>query len=154
MPLDESSFVVSEFYQMKDYGMNGTKLSDNELAGLLFAAKAAAYVSPMTIKDWRDEGRSNFIVVDVRKRRPQPAKKISGALWLPQPEIADRLSELPKDKLIVLYCWDTWCSLATSAALVLLEHGYHVKELYGGIAAWETLRMPEEELPIAGKVAS
>ncbi len=46
-------------------------------------------------------------------------------------------------------CWDTWCSLATSAALVLIGHGLRVKELYGGIAAWETLRMPEEEMPRA-----
>jgi len=57
-----------------------------------------------------------------------------------------RWAELPKDKLIVLYCWDTWCSLATSAALVLLEHGYRLKELYCGIAAWQTFRMPVEEL--------
>jgi rhodanese-related sulfurtransferase len=133
--------------------MNSAMLSESELTRLLFAAKAAAYVSPMTIREWREEGRSNFVLVDVRKRHPRPAKMITGALWLPQPEIADRWAELPKDKLIILYCWDTWCSLATSAALVLLEHGYHVKELYGGIAAWETLQMPEEEFPHADNVA-
>jgi rhodanese-related sulfurtransferase len=43
--------------------------------------------------------------------------------------------------------------LATSSALVLLEHGYRVKELYGGIAAWKTLRMPEEELGQADNAA-
>lgn len=126
--------------------MDSTKLSEGELTRLLFSAKAAAYVSPMTIREWQDERRSDFVLVDVRKRHPQPAKKIAGALWLPQPEMASRRGELSTDKLIVLYCWDTWCSLATSAALVLLEYGYRVKELYGGIAAWETLRMPEEKL--------
>jgi rhodanese-related sulfurtransferase len=60
-----------------------------------------------------------------------------------------RWSIVPKNKLIVLYCWDTWCSLATSAALILIEHGLRVKELYGGIAAWETLRMPEQAMPRA-----
>jgi rhodanese-related sulfurtransferase len=49
-----------------------------------------------------------------------------------------------RDKLIVLYCWDTGCSLATRAALIGLEHDYRVKELYGGIAAWEILRLPEQ----------
>ena len=126
--------------------MDSAKLSESELTQLVFSAKAAAYVSPMTIKDWQTEGLSDFILVDARKRHPRPAKKIAGARWLPQPEMADRWSELPKDKLIVLYCWDTWCSLATSAALVPLGHGFRVKELYGGIAAWETLRMPEEEM--------
>ncbi len=130
--------------------MDSTKLSETELTRLLFSMKAAAYVSPMTIKEWQSEERSDFILVDVRKRHPRPAKKIASALWLPQPEVASRCGELSKDKLIVLYCWDTWCSLATSAALILLEHGHSVKELYGGIAAWETLRMPEEELDYAG----
>jgi rhodanese-related sulfurtransferase len=125
--------------------MDSSMLSEIELTRLLFSAKAAAYVSPMTVKAWQEEGRSDFVLVDARKRHPKPTKKIAGALWLPEPEMADRWAELPRDKLIVLYCWDTWCSLATSAALILLEHGYRVKELYGGIAAWEVLRMPEEE---------
>jgi rhodanese-related sulfurtransferase len=133
--------------------MNSTVPTESELARLLFSAKAAAYVSPMTIKDWQQEGRSNFVLVDVRKRHPRPVKMITGALWLPQPEIAERWAELPKDKLIVLYCWETWCSLATSAALVLLEHGYRVKELYGGIGAWEALRLPEQELPSTDNAA-
>ncbi|MDR3468969.1 MAG: rhodanese-like domain-containing protein [Xanthobacteraceae bacterium] len=132
--------------------MNSTAPTESELARLLFSAKAAAYVSPMTIKDWQGEGRADFVLVDVRKRHPQPLKKITGALWLPQPEVAERWADLPKDKLIVLYCWETWCSLATSAALVLLEHGYQVKELYGGIGAWETLRLPVEELPAVDSV--
>jgi rhodanese-related sulfurtransferase len=134
--------------------MDNRKFSESELTRLLFSAKAAAYVSPMTIKEWQDERRLDFVLVDVRKRHPRPAKKIAGALWLPQPEVANRHGELPKGKLIVLYCWDTWCSLATSAALVLLEHGHRVKELYGGIAAWETLRMPQEELGPASDSAA
>ncbi len=129
--------------------MTSNELSESELARLLFSAKAAAYVSPMTIKSWQEEGRSDFVLVDARKRHPAPAKRIVGAFWLPEPEMVERWVELPKNKLIVLYCWDTWCSLATSAALILIEHGLRVKELYGGIAAWETLRMPEEEMPRA-----
>ena len=133
--------------------MTNAMTSETELVRLLFSAKAAAYVSPMTIKEWQEEGRSDFVLVDVRKRHPRPAKKIPGALWLPEPEVARRWADLPKDKLIVLYCWETWCSLATSAALVLLGHGYRVKELYGGIGAWEMLRMPEEELTHADDAA-
>lgn len=128
--------------------MASNALSESGLARLLFSAKAAAYVSPMTIKDWQEEGRSDFVLVDTRKRHPRPAKRIAGAFWLPEPEMADRWVELPKDELIVLYCWETWCSLATSSALILLEHGLRVKELYGGIAAWEILRMPEEAMPL------
>ena len=49
----------------------------------------------------------------------------------------------------MLYCWDTWCSLATTSALILLGHGYREKELFGGVAAWKTLHLPEEIVPAA-----
>lgn len=124
--------------------------TENELTALVFRAKAAAYASPMTIKEWQDAGRDDFLLLDVRKRMPRPKKRIAGSLWFPQPEIDERLAELPKDKLIVLYCWDVWCSLATSAALVLIEHDYRVKELYGGIAAWEALHLPEIDVDKLG----
>jgi rhodanese-related sulfurtransferase len=117
--------------------------SDPGLTLRFFEAKAAAYVSPMTIMEWGQAGRSDFLLVDVRKRQPRPKKQIVGSIWFPEPEIVERLAELPKDKLIVLYCWDTWCSLATSAAVTLLKKGYLVKELFGGIAAWQALHLPE-----------
>ena len=58
----------------------------------------------------------------------------------------ERFTELPKDKMIVLYCWDTWCSLATTAGVVLVDHGYRVKELFGGVAAWQVPQLPEERI--------
>jgi rhodanese-related sulfurtransferase len=65
-----------------------------------------------------------------------------------------RIAELPKDKLIMLYCWDTWCSLATTSALVLLSHGYRVKELFGGVAAWKKLHLPEEAVPMVASTSA
>lgn len=64
------------------------------------------------------------------------------------------IDRLPKDKLIVLYCWDTWCGLTTSAALVLLEHGYRVKELSGGVAAWQVLHLPQESVGVPAQASS
>ncbi|MFZ4453612.1 hypothetical protein [Salibacterium aidingense] len=48
--------------------------------------------------------------------------------------------------MIVLYCWDTWCTLASKAADLLLENGFDAKELYGGLAAWKTLDFPTSGL--------
>jgi rhodanese-related sulfurtransferase len=115
-----------------------------ELVADFFKAKAAAYISPMGTKALIDGGASDFVIVDVRLRGPQVTWRIPGAIVIPANEMEERCDQLPKDKLIVLYCWDTWCSLATTAAVVLLEHGYRVKELYGGVAAWHTLRLPEQ----------
>jgi rhodanese-related sulfurtransferase len=114
-----------------------------------FRAKEAAYISPMGVKTLLDLGAQDVVVVDVRIGPPELLKtKIPGAIEMPAPSVAARWAELPREKLIVLYCWDTWCSLATSVALVLLDKGYRVKELHGGTKAWKTLRLPEE--PVAG----
>jgi len=52
-------------------------------------------------------------------------------------QMQDKLGELPKNKTIVVYCWDTWCNMAAKAAIILLENGYDVLELSGGIAVWK-----------------
>lgn len=117
-----------------------------------FKAKAAAYVSPMGVKAMLDQGAEDIVLVDVRLPGPQLTWRIPGSVAIPVTTIRDRLSELPKDRMIVLYCWDTWCSLATTAALVLLEQGYRVQELYGGVAAWQALQLPQQ--PATGENAA
>jgi rhodanese-related sulfurtransferase len=114
-----------------------------------FKAKAAAYLSPMAVKRKLDEGSNDIVLVDVRLPSPALKWRLPNALMLPLPEVKARASELPKEKLIVLYCWDTWCSLATTAALVLLEAGFHVKELSGGVAAWDALKLPTQPISMA-----
>jgi rhodanese-related sulfurtransferase len=117
-----------------------------------FKAKAAAYISPIGVKAMLDRGTSDMVLVDVRHPSPDLQWRIPGSLAIPATTMSDHLSDVPKDKLIVLYCWDTWCSLATTAAIILLEHGYRVKELYGGVAAWQSLHLPEEQLALETNV--
>jgi rhodanese-related sulfurtransferase len=116
--------------------------SESQLAAQFFRAKDAAYTSPMTVRNWQAQGRSDFVLVDVRKAQPLPTKLIPGSIDIPLDELAERMHLLPKEKLLVLYCWDTWCSLATTAAVQLSSCGYDVKELNGGIAAWTALNLP------------
>jgi len=100
-----------------------------------FKAKQEAYISPMGVKELQKSAPDSFVIVDTRIG-PAPTR-IPGTVVIPAPEIDARMGELPRDKLLVLYCWETWCSLATKAAIPLLEAGYRVKEMFGGIAAWE-----------------
>jgi rhodanese-related sulfurtransferase len=118
--------------------------SSEDIVVNFFKAKAAAYTSPMAVKALIGSAKADFVLVDVRIPGPQLTWRIPGALAIPASAMEQRFSEVPKEKLIVLYCWDTWCSLATTSALVLLSHGYRVKELYGGVAAWQTLHLPQE----------
>jgi len=112
-----------------------------------FKLRLEATVSPMDTIGAMKEQPEDVYVVDVRVGPPDLLKEvIAGAVRIPQPEIESRMSELPSEKLIVLYCWDTWCSLAVKAAVPLLEAGLNVKELYGGMAAWNTMGLPTQTL--------
>jgi rhodanese-related sulfurtransferase len=120
--------------------------SDNSVLNY-FRTKQAAYASPMAVaRALRSGAESAVVVVDVRNPVSPILTTIEGAIWIPEAQIKGRMSELPKDKTLVLVCWDTWCSLATSAAIPLLENGFQVKELNGGIAAWKILHLPEMPL--------
>lgn len=107
-----------------------------------FQAKLDATISPRGVTALRDHRPDSFVIVDVRIG-PVPTV-IPRAVRIPEPEISARMSELPKDKLLILYCWETWCSLAAKSAIPFLQAGHSVKELYGGIAAWESLHLPTD----------
>lgn len=48
--------------------------------------------------------KGTAIVIDVRTEEQYKAGHIKGARWIPSNEIAGRIKELPKDKLVVAYC--------------------------------------------------
>lgn len=109
-----------------------------------FEVHLASTISPMEYFMSKNE---DMLLVDVRNGPTHVrGSKIEGALELPQAELADRLSEIPSYKRIVVYCWDSWCNLGKKAAVTLLENGYQVKEMTGGFAAWNTLRLPTVSL--------
>lgn len=120
-------------------------LQDTALVTDYFRARQLAHVSPATLKSWFDASREDFVLVDVRNPNPALTHRIAGALICPERELEVRWKELPRNKLLVLFCWDTWCGLATSAAITLLDKGFRVKEMSGGIAAWQMLRLPTQE---------
>lgn len=112
-----------------------------------FKARIEATLSPMEVMGIRKDSPDKIVIVDVRNAPPEKmGAKIAGAMHIPLAALESRLSELPKDKKIVVYCWDTWCNMASHAAVILLENGYDAVELVGGIAAWNTMNFPTESV--------
>ncbi|MFF5994891.1 rhodanese-like domain-containing protein [Lysinibacillus sp. KU-BSD001] len=108
-----------------------------------FKNRIESTFSPMDYMQASKQNPDEYVLLDVRNGPPHLKKeKINGAVEIPQVELENHLSEIPKEKIIVLYCWDVWCNTAAKAALILLENGYKVKELSGGIAAWKTMNFP------------
>jgi rhodanese-related sulfurtransferase len=83
------------------------------------------------------------VIVDVRTPAEREQKRIAGSIGIPLGHLTERLAELPADRPILVYCAGGYRS---SIAASLLQRGgfLQVGELAGGIAAWETSRLPIE----------
>lgn len=85
------------------------------------------------LEQYLDRGK-DMVLVDVRDRNSYEKGHIQGAINIPSDELPDRMQELPKEKLIVLYCYRGPHSML--AARALSRAGYRVADVYGGIMAY------------------
>lgn len=76
----------------------------------------------------------DFILLDVRTPPENAAQAIEGSYLIPIHELPSRFHELPKDRRIVVYC--RIGTRSAYACLYLARLGYRVKNLDGGIRAW------------------
>jgi adenylyltransferase/sulfurtransferase len=79
----------------------------------------------------------SFYLVDVREPAENEIVRIDGSVLIPPRELPSRLSELPQDKPVVLYCKT---GVRSAEALALLKNaGFgDAKHVQGGVTAWQT----------------
>ena len=79
--------------------------------------------------------------MDVRAPRERAQKCIAGSVAMPLNHLAQDLKNLPKDRALLVYCAGGYRS---SIAASLLQRGgfSSVGEIAGGIAAWESAKLP------------
>lgn len=95
------------------------------------------------------------LFVDARDAGSYAQGHIPGALHLPfdafDPDMATRLSALPEDRLLVVYCSSISCGLSHEMAQNLDFLGYDkVVVLAEGFVGWQSLDAPVEQGPAAG----
>ncbi|NGP46762.1 rhodanese-like domain-containing protein [Bacillaceae bacterium SIJ1] len=108
-----------------------------------FNARLQATISPMDYLIANKNNPEAYVLIDV-SNGPAHVRHttIKEAIVIPEKELQSRIDEIPKDKEVIVYCWDVWCNTAAKSAKYLLEKGYTVKELTGGIAAWQEMNFP------------
>ena len=107
---------------------------DTEASVDFFAEKLAFTLGPVELKQMLEDKKVKLI--DVRAKEVFDESHIPEAISIPKEELKDRLAELSKADVHVLYCYNAQCHLAASAALVLARNGYPVMELDGGFDVW------------------
>src|SRR5207247_10129196 len=91
-------------------------------------------------------GHPGIVVVDTRSPDASARCHTPGAINLPTRTISpETAASLPRDKVIVAYCWGPGCNGSTRAAAKLAALGFRVKEMIGGIGYWR-----KEGLPVEG----
>lgn len=88
----------------------------------------------------------NYAVLDVREAIPTRERAIPGSILIPLEELSDRLNELPKDKKLIVVCWNVTCGMGVKALITLVSAGYDAMELKGGFDTWEKMDYPTEKI--------
>jgi rhodanese-related sulfurtransferase len=86
--------------------------------------------------------RGEVTVLDVRPVEEYRAGHISGAISVQLKDLADRLSELPRDKEIVAYCRGPYCVLAVEAVGILRQKGFRAVRLEDSVQDWQAMGLP------------
>jgi len=87
-------------------------------------------------------GGDRRTVLDVRPREEYLAGHIPGALSIPVEQLAERVSELPRDRDIVVYCRGEYCAFAYDAVRILSEAGRTGIRLADGMLEWRLADQP------------
>ena len=140
------------------------RLSDGSVAELLLALRKvaetrlaevakitreflaeAALLEPLDEDALRRRVRKGEVtLLDVRPAEEYDAGHIPGALSVPLPELAKRLSELSRAREVVAYCRGPYCVLAVEAVKLLRRKGFKALRLGDGILDWSALGLPLE----------
>lgn len=85
----------------------------------------------------------DVFMLDVREPDEYAAGHIPGIVLIPMGEVAERLSEIPEDKTVIVTCRSG--NRSGQIADLLREMGYaDVHNMEGGIVAWEEAGYPIE----------
>ena len=89
------------------------------------------YVKPAFYNDLKDA-----FLIDVRPAMAYKNKTIDGAINIPITEIRSRISEIPRNKKVILFCFTGYTSY--NASRILLQLGFdNIYSLMGGIEFYE-----------------
>jgi NADPH-dependent 2,4-dienoyl-CoA reductase/sulfur reductase-like enzyme/rhodanese-related sulfurtransferase len=132
--------------------MNGT-VFDLEEAELCYAPQFGAAKDPVNIAGmiaanvlrgdlplahWEDTSQTEAVVLDVRSAGEFEEEHVEGAQLIPLNELRERMSELPKEREIWVYCGVGQRSYYATRALN--QHEFNVRNLSGGYQTYKAIR--------------
>ena len=114
------------FGSAKDIVIVAGSIAANALRGISPA------ISPLVLREELKSDRPP-LVIDVRDEREYDTESLTGAVNIPLEDLRERLTEVPKDRPVVVHCSVGYRSYL--AQQILQQNGWtNVRNLYGGFA--------------------
>jgi phage shock protein E len=86
----------------------------------------------------------DVMILDVREQDEWDAGHIPGAVFMPMGQVPDRLSEIPKDKTVIVQCRSG--NRSSQVTDFLVQQGFtNVHNMAGGLNAWQSAGLPVEK---------
>ncbi|MBI2187051.1 MAG: MBL fold metallo-hydrolase [Acidobacteria bacterium] len=118
------------------YLAGGLRSADRSAARIVSTERLSAEVAARRLT----EGRAP-VVVDIRAPGERAQKRIEGSVHIPLTRFGERMSEIPADRPVLVYCAGGYRS-SIAASLLQRAGRTNVSELAGGITAWEAAGLP------------
>ena len=104
--------------------------NNSEEAANYFSKKLAFTLGPIELKELSEEGK-NIKIIDVRLNSDYQVGHIPEAISIPYEELPEKLKELNKEDLHVVYCYNNYCHLGARAAYMLAQNTFPVMKHKG-----------------------
>ncbi|MDQ7026898.1 MAG: rhodanese-like domain-containing protein [Anaerolineae bacterium] len=96
---------------------------------------SATLISPTNYVEQFESSTTPHLLIDVRTRQEYAEGFIEGSINIPVEELASRLSEVPQDIPVVVYCRSG--NRSARAATILVENNYGEVYDLGGVIQWQ-----------------
>lgn len=114
-----------------------TRIAEVEALSTSFFAEHDG-ARPMQMADLQRalDDHEALTLIDVRPAGEYRAGHVPGAISIPVSELAERMTELPRDTPVVAYCRGPYCVMAATAVQQLRAAGYPAARLEIGYPDW------------------
>ena len=100
-----------------------------------FFAKNLAYtLGPVELKEMLEDNKVKLL--DVRAKEDYDISHLPSAENIPYDELYEKMENLSKEDIHVVYCYNYLCHLGDRVAYKMAKSGYPVMLLQGGFKSW------------------
>lgn len=118
------------------YLAGGLRSADGSAARIVTTERLSAEVASARLAS-----QAAPVIVDVRAPGERTQKRIEGSLHIPLTRLAERMSEIPANRPVLVHCVGGYRS-SIAASLLQRVGRQNVSELAGGMTAWEAAGLP------------